>query len=343
MDARQLSPSVESYLAFDIGGTKIASGLVTFRQDDTPLVEGAARISTDAVQGGDDVLRRLTGFVQERLEFWQSQGRAVRGIGIGSAGVVDSNEGVIVTATSTMPGWGGQRIYAALSTVTDLPVYMIGDVGAHGLGEALYGAGRGSDTVLSLGIGTGIGGAYIDHGRLQTGAHGVAGHAGHVAHGLGEGFLCSCGTVSGHIEPVASGTGLASLYNRRLAEAAEGTVPANNTGASLQIAETSPVASGREVARRAESGEAFARNILGLSARALGQCIAGMGNLLDPSIIICSGSVANAGDLWWQPLKQGFREAALPLVEATPLVKGTLGDNAPLIGAASAARQTFES
>ena len=47
MDARQLSPSVESYLAFDIGGTKIASGLVTFRQDDTPLVEGAARISTD--------------------------------------------------------------------------------------------------------------------------------------------------------------------------------------------------------------------------------------------------------------------------------------------------------
>ena len=154
---------------------------------------------------------------------------------------------------------------------------------------------------------------------------------------------CSCGTVSGHIEPVASGTGLASLYNRRLAEAAEGTVPANNTGASLQIAETSPVASGREVARRAESGEAFARNILGLSARALGQCIAGMGNLLDPSIIICSGSVANAGDLWWQPLEQGFREAALPLVEATPLVKGTLGDNAPLIGAASAARQAFES
>ena len=68
-----------------------------------------------------------------------------------------------------------------------------------------------------------------------------------------------------------------------------------------------------------------------------------MGNLLDPSIIICSGSVANAGDLWWQPLKQGFREAALPLVEATPLVKGKLGDNAPLIGAASAARQAFES
>lgn len=314
-----------TYLTFDIGGTKIASGVVTLPAAGgmPPQVDDRCEIPTEARSGGDEIRRRLVEFAEQRLRECADEGRRIDGIGIAAAGVVDSEHGVIAAATDILPGWKGQRITEAFAAVTDLPVAMVGDVGAHGLGEAIYGAGRGYATVLSLGIGTGIGGAYIVDGRLVTGAHGVAGHAGHVAAGLGEGFLCSCGTTSGHIEPVASGSGLATLYNHNRPDK----VP--------------EAADGREVCDRALRGEDYARRTLENSARALGECVAGMANLLDPHVIVLSGSVVQAGAVWWDALRAGFMDAALELVRATPLVEGELGGAAPLIGAAHAASEAL--
>lgn len=175
--------------------------------------------------------------------------------------------------------------------------------------------------MLSIGVGTGIGGAIVVDGALFTGAHGVAGHAGHVPSALGRGFLCSCGTLEGHIEPVASGTGLKDLYNRRCEEAGD---------------ENLPAADGAEVAARAAAGEELARRTLTDSARALGECVGGMGNLIDPDVIVVSGSVVKAGPIWWDALRAGFADSALALVKPTPLVEGELGGAAPLIGAAAA-------
>ncbi|OZG64723.1 ROK family protein [Bifidobacterium eulemuris] len=311
-----------TYLTFDIGGTKIASGVVSLppAAGAPPQVSDRCEIPTEAQSGGDEIRRRLVAFAEERLRACAAQHRHIDGIGIAAAGVVDAERGVIAAATDILPGWKGQRIAEAFAAVTDLPVAMVGDVGAHGLGEAIYGAGRGHKTVLSLGLGTGIGGAYIVDGRLVTGAHGVAGHAGHVVSGLGKGFLCSCGTTSGHIEPVASGSGLATLYNHE------------------RPADVEPAADGREVCERAALGEAYAGRVLERSARALGECVAGMANLLDPHAIVLSGSVVQAGPVWWRALRDGFMDGALELVRQTPLIEGELGGAAPLIGAAHAVR-----
>ncbi|WP_241227282.1 ROK family protein [Bifidobacterium callimiconis] len=307
------------YLAFDIGGTKIASGVVSLPPADslaTPLVEDVTEIPTLADRGGDDVRERLVEFAARRLEQCVEAGVDIAGVGIGSAGVVDSGTGVILSATDLMPGWAGQHIAAAVGEATGLPVHMVGDVGAHGLGEATYGAGREYPTMLSVGVGTGIGGAYVDHGRLITGAHGVAGHVGHMPHGLGAGMRCSCGTTCGHIEPVASGTGIADLFESRRPD------------------DVPPATNAAEISRRAAAGEAYATEILSMSARALGECLAGMGSLIDPAVIVLSGSVVNAGEVWWKALREGFADGALPRVRTTPLLRGQLGGNAPLIGAA---------
>lgn len=314
--------SEETYLALDIGGTKVNSGFVTLSEE-RYTVTGQERIPTMAQRGGQDVLLRIVHLVERQVAEAKTQGIELKGIGIGSAGVVDSEHGLIATATDTMPGWAGARVAEAIHLgrgLADIPLYMVGDVGAHGLGEALRGAGVGYDSVLSIGVGTGIGGAYIQHGKLLTGEHGVAGHAGHIPHGLGKGVLCSCGTTAGHIEPVASGTGLATLYNLR----------------KEQAGQDSFVENGAEVVARMNEGEEFARMIVTTSATALGECIAGMGNLFDPSVIIISGSVVKAGPQWWDALRAGFLSSALPLVQKTPLVQGELGDDAPLVGAASA-------
>ena len=211
--------SRSTYLAFDIGGTKIAYGLVTFpdsnihniRQESadyvSPTVQEHGSMPTEAAKGGENIKNRLVEKASQIIEEAQKNGKTISGIGIAAAGVPNSKTGEIVAATDILPGWRGQRIYDAFKSVTDLPVYMIGDVGGHGLGEAIYGAGRGKSIVFSVGIGTGIGGAIIINGKLFTGAHGVAGHAGHVVSDLGVGFDCSCGARAGHIEPVASGTG----------------------------------------------------------------------------------------------------------------------------------------
>ncbi|MBT1179358.1 ROK family protein [Bifidobacterium vespertilionis] len=334
-----------AYLAFDIGGTKIASGLVAFPADGSTQgdVSGApaavvsykCAIPTEASLGGDSIRERLVALGVEQLRHAADNGIDVAGIGIAAAGVPDSATGEIVSATDILPGWKGQNLYRAFASVSDLPVYMVGDVGAHGLGEAGYGAGRGADIVLSIGVGTGIGGAIVVDGRLFQGAHGVAGHAGHVPAALGRGFLCSCGTTDGHIEPVASGTGLRDLYNRRLK--AMGEREAGDVSAAYGVPLlTTPAIDGADVARRAADGEGLARGTLADSARALGACIGGMGNLIDPDVIVISGSVVKAGPIWWDALREGFTDSALPLVRSTPLVEGLLGGDAPLIGAAVA-------
>ena len=316
-----------TYLAFDIGGTKVASGFVTLPANANagangrPEVTARCEIPTEAARGGEDLKNRIVAFAVRQLERAEAEGVAIAGVGIAAAGVPDSETGEIVSATDILPGWCGQRIYDAFAAVTDLPVHMIGDVGAHGLGEATYGAGRGRGVVLSIGVGTGIGGAIVVDGALFTGAHGVAGHAGHVPSALGRGFLCSCGTLEGHIEPVASGTGLKDLYNRRCEEAGD---------------ENLPAADGAEVAARAAAGEELARRTLTDSARALGECVGGMGNLIDPDVIVVSGSVVKAGPIWWDALRAGFADSALALVKPTPLVEGEPGGAAPLIGAAAA-------
>lgn len=338
----EIKDSRSTYLAFDIGGTKIAYGLVTLPESacskniadaaDTataniadaagcviPSVQEYGSIPTEASKGGESIKNRLVELAKQILEKAQKNGKTINGIGIAAAGVPNSKTGEIVAATDILPGWRGQRIYDAFKSITDLPVYMIGDVGGHGLGEAIYGAGRGKSIVLSVGIGTGVGGAIIINGKLFTGAHSVAGHAGHVVSDLGVGFECSCGTHAGHIEPVASGTGLATLYN-------------HNLPAGVQKAEN-----GYEVCVYANEGQPHAKETLAKSAKALGECIAGMANLIDPDVIVLSGSVVEAGNIWWDSMRAGFEDSALDLVKSTPIFKGKLGGTAPLIGAAFAA------
>lgn len=313
--------SPRTYLCFDIGGTKIASAYVTLPQEGStagPKVEDVRTIATEASRGGPDILQRLAELARARM-----QEREVSAIGVGSAGVVSSSTGTIISSTDLIPNWTGQHVCEALTQSTNLRAYMVNDVVAHGLGEAAHGAGRGYARVLSVGVGTGIGGAIIVHGREITGAHGVAGHIGHLMHGLAKGIPCSCGATCGHIEPVASGTGIGTLYNLTKPESA------------------AEVDSGKEVAELARAGDDFAARVLRESARALGETLGGAVNLTDPDVVVVSGSVTQAGEIWWDALRDGFAASAMNLTRDIPLLNGTLGGSAPLVGAAVAADLRF--
>ena len=302
-------------VAVDVGGTKIAYALLTYSTlDACPEIVTHGEVPTNARRGGDSVRETIVRVAGEMIK---ASTLPVVGIGVGTAGVVDRQTGNIVAANDIMPGWGGQPLGPCLEQTYGLPVAIMGDVHAHALGEARWGAGKGRLSCLVAGVGTGLGGAFVDHGVVQTGINGVAGHIGHVQHPEAAGIMCACGRI-GHLESIASGSGIVSGYQ----------------GCTPDDLDFDPAIDGRVISERAYAGEEHARFIIERAGRALGEALGSLANAFDPEVIILSGSVCEAGPLWEDALVAGFAGQALDSVASCDIIRGLLGPYAPLIGAA---------
>ncbi len=299
------------FAGVDIGGTKTAAALVT--PDGRVLAR--QKVATPAHEGPGAILdaaaAAVTGF-----------GTPVAAVGVGSAGVIDSAAGTVLAATDALPGWAGTRLRDGLRRrLGDAPVAVDNDVHAHLVGEAWRGAAVGYRQVLLVAVGTGIGGSMLLDGRIHHGAHHVAGHAGHMPVPAASGRPCGCGG-HGHAEAVAAGPALPAAYLER-------------GGA--------PVADGlATVSARADDGDQLAAAVLAEGATALGQVIAGLVSMLDPELVVVVGGVSNCGPSWWEPLRATVATETLPRLADVPLVRGTLGGEAAVIGAARLGAAAFD-
>ncbi|WP_147919107.1 ROK family protein [Ruania zhangjianzhongii] len=299
-------------LAADLGGTKITAGLVT--TDGTLLAR--CTVPTQAQRGPDAVVAALVGALAAVQDDAVAAGAAAPvAVGIGSAGVVDSATGRIVSATDSIPGWAGTELGPRVSRALGLDARVLNDVHAHALGEATFGAGVGRASLLLVAVGTGVGGAVVRDGVVVTGARGLAGHVGHLPVPEAVGVPCTCGR-SGHVEGLASGPGVLAAY-RRAGGSAEDT---------------------REVVARAEAGEGLAGRVLRTCSFAIGRMIGGLLNVTDPEVVVLSGGMAGAGALWWQGMRDGVAYEAIDLVAGTAVLPATAGPDAALFGAAHFAR-----
>lgn len=313
--ARAAAGSTGGVLALDIGGTKTSAALVR---------DGAAgevlTVPTPAQEGPAAILAAALDLAEAA-----SGDASPLAVGIASAGVVDTARGRITHATDALRGWAGTEVAAAVSSRLGLPVAVLNDVHAHGLGEALHGAGRDASSMLLLAVGTGIGGCQVIGGEVVTGARGAAGHLGHLPVPEAEGIPCPCGR-SGHLEGLASGPGILALARRLGAAGSDGT----------------PVADGRALAALAvadpEGPEARAYTIAG---RATGRVLGGALNLLDTDLVVLTGGVSAAhgmsgdGEPWRRALDAGLAKEAMDVVAATPIVPARAGQHAALLGAAA--------
>lgn len=304
----------QTIVAVDVGGTKIACGLVTLGEA-SPIIEAVEKVPTEALKGGAHVLATVIEQVKAAVA---RAGRPVAGVGISSAGVVNPRTGEITFANELMPGWGGTPLAAEVTAATGLPCRVLNDVHAHALGEARWGGGREAESCLVVAVGTGIGGAFVERGKIMLGAHDEAGHIGHVCCPAAAGVPCSCG-ATGHLEPVAAGPGIIEEYVR--------------LGGDEALGDGTPI-DGAEIDRRAAAGDEAARAAEARAGRALGEVLGSMCNMLDPSCVILSGSVAQCGPAWSDAMREAFCGQAMPPVATTPVVGGELGGDAPLIGAA---------
>lgn len=301
-------------LGVDIGGTKIAAGLVTAegavitrRVAATPVAAGASAILATAL----DVSCRVLA---------EGRGLDVIAVGVGSAGEVDCERGVVTYASDTLPGWAGLALAQEFTAATGLPAVVDNDVNAFAIGEGQFGAGRGFRDVLYVAVGTGIGGAVVLDGRLRRGAHWAAGEIGHLIAAWDGARVCSCGR-RGHLEAYAAGPALAARY-RELAGASE----------AVDL---------RTVAARARAGDLLARRAIAEGAEILGLCLAGLLDALDPEALVIGGGVTALGDLWWPTLEQALRANPLPGPAQLALRPAQLDADSVLIGAAWLAHEAL--
>lgn len=294
-------------VGIDIGGTKIAAGLI----ERDGVVARRAQRPTPASDGSQAILAAA---MQVAIEVRGAN--PISAIGIGSAGVVDPVTGVISSATATLAGWAGTEMTAPFRETFGAPVTVVNDVHAHGIAEANFGAGRGHRMVLVIAIGTGVGAAVVLDGKVLLGARGSAGHVGHIAAAAAAGLPCTCGRV-GHLEAIAAGPALARRY--------------------AKLAHRPPTLSAQAVLSRA-TDDAMAREAVETSAGAMGEAIGGLINTVDPSIVVITGGLATSPPVWWHALHRGVANCVLPALANTPVRAGSLAQDAGIVGAAEAAR-----
>lgn len=203
----------QAYLAVDIGGTKLSSGIVSA----SGRVLTHARCDTPA-EGVWDALASLVLDVASRVSSIDSSdgaGYRLVACGVGSGGPM-SNEGDKVS-TLSIPTWRDFPLRSSLASLTGLPTFVDNDAKAVVLGEAWCGSAVGVRDVIGMVVSTGVGGGIITDGRLLDGNTGNAGHIGHI-NVVPNGRLCKCG-ARGCLEAVASGTAIAAMTGRSAADA----------------------------------------------------------------------------------------------------------------------------
>lgn len=307
-------------IGIDVGGTKIAAGLV---DEDGRVLARTRRAtpSTDplaVVDAIDEMVREL------------QAGQLVRAVGVGAAGYVDATGSTVVFSPHL--AWRNEPLRDAVARRTGLPTLIDNDANAAAWAEWRFGAAQNQPDVTLVNLGTGIGGAMVLDGRLYRGYSGMAGEFGHQRV-VPDGLPCECGN-SGCWEQYASGRVL-----QRRAEAAVASGDAIGR-ALVELAGSAEAVDGRTVGRLAETGDAEAIGWIGEIGRWLGIGLADLAAALDPALFVIGGGVSRNGELLLRPARVAFAEhlTGRGYRAEARIVAAHLGEDAGLVGAADLAR-----
>ncbi len=252
-------------IGVDVGGTTVAGGLVSPEGEvlahvQAPTHERGPGTALDTMQ---DLLGKLEGVARVR-------GLQIAGVGIGVPGTVDAERGVIGADIHYAPELAGTSLAAVVEGRLGLPVFVDNDVNVLALGEWMFGAGKGTRSLVVLALGTGVGGGIILDGRLHRGHGGFGGELGHVPINF-DGRPCICGG-QGCLKAYVSGTDIALQGTERLKR-------------EVTAAEVFELAAG---------GDAVAGEIVDEVCQALGAGLAVIVNGLNPELLLLAGSVSKS-------------------------------------------------
>ncbi len=292
---------MEVCLAVDVGGSKIAAGLVTREGE---LLDHR-RVATPRTADPEEIFAALTTVVDGVLGAEQDPAESsdrppsaatelrLVACGIGCGGPMDLDSGTV--SPLNIPAWRGFPLRARMAEFTGLPAALDNDAKALALAEGWVGAARGRRDFLAMVVSTGVGGGIVLGGRLVNGTSGNAGHVGHVIVEP-DGRRCACG-ARGCLEAEASGTAIAAVTGRPPADAPSAVVMR--------------------------------------CGQMVGRAVASLVSALDLPLIVVAGSVAlGYGDPFFAAANDELRaRACLSFTRTAIIVPDGLSDSGPLVGA----------
>lgn len=314
--------SSELAIGVDIGGTKVLGGVV----DLTGKILRTFRADTPR-EGGDALNKVIADVVSELQTTHKTES-----IGISAAGLVSSDRQTML-GTPNIKDWDGVNIAKALNKISGINSIVENDANCAAWAERVFGAGKGQENIIMITVGTGLGGAAIVDGRPLRGANGTGAEFGHMRF-VHDGELCGCG-IRGCFEQYASGSALMRQTKAAIAKGPEEArdLLARGDGTTAGLL-------GSHITDAARAGDKLAIGLLEKSGNWLGEGIASLSMLFDPSIVVIGGGVIDAGELLLEPARRAMMRE-MPFVGKHPvpeIVAAKLGNDAGLVGAADLSR-----
>ena len=308
------------YVGIDLGGTNIVAGVVNENYE----IVAKAKTPTNRPRPADEICADMVKVVKEAVEKAGLTLADIEAVGLGSPGMINSDEGIIVYANNL--DFYDVKVGEILGKALGKPIYAENDANAAAYGEFVAGSAKGANTAVCITLGTGVGGGIVIDGKIYSGSNYAGGEIGHIVIEV-DGAPCSCGR-KGCFEAYSSATGLIRMTKEAM--------DANPDSLMHEMAKEDGHVSGRLSFNAMRAGDAAAKAVCDKYIKYLAAGIANVINIFQPEVLCIGGGVCNEGDALLLPLKE--------LVESeiytkrgddnSKIVIASLGNDAGIIGAA---------
>jgi len=313
----------EWLLGIDLGGTTVKLAFV----NKEGIIEDKWEIPTNLADNGIHIVSEIASSVKENIAKWP--GAILVAAGMGAPGPVDFETGCIYVAVNI--GWRNYPLKASLERELGIPVVVDNDANMASFGEFWKGAGEGTNDLVCITLGTGVGGGIIANQELVHGISGAGGELGHITAIPEGGAPCNCGKT-GCIETIASATGIVRLSLEEINKKPESLLAKRYHEQGMITA--------KDLFECVEHQDEASTAVLDKVAKYLGLTAAHVGNCINPDKIVFGGGVSRAGEILLAPVRAYFQQFAFPRVaESTILECASLGNDAGVIGAAGLAHK----
>ncbi len=313
-------------MGVDIGGTKIATGLITA---DGKLKEKIV-LPTLAEEGIKASLGQVYKSIEDLLKISKVSRKSVEGIGVCAPGPLDPLKGIVHNPPN-LPGWKEVPLASLIRKKFRIKTKVENDANAAAVAEMIWGAAKGYKHVFYVTVSTGIGTGVIIDGRIYHGKNGLAGEGGHVTINYdAKDAKCGCGNI-GCIEAIASGPYTVKRLVKKLAKH-----PDLKTDIVDMVDGELDNITMVTIGEAAAEGDRLAIETVKEEAKLLGIWFGSMINLLDPEIIVIGGGVSLIGKPLFREIRKSILEHTINIFASkTPVVQAKLKRNVGIFGSAS--------
>lgn len=300
-------------LGIDLGGTKLAAAVVC----DGQLVTEVKKVPTP--KGADKIVESLLGLIADF-----QKDHLIAGVGIATAGVVNVETGEVIGSTGNLPGWTGTQLKKLVEQKTMLPTHAENDANAAAYAE-VHAAGLGDkECVVTITLGTGIGGGLVMNGKLYRGQHWAGGEVGHLKISMDNKRLCTCGRWDCW-EAYGSGSGFLRTSKEIIA-----TIKPEQSDLAGKL----PELTNEMVGAAADKGDPVAHKIIDIWHEHVATGLVSLAHALDPYCFFITGGMEKF--VKFEMLRELFIDGSLPMIgQNVKILPATLGTSAGMIGAAS--------